>query len=150
MKRYYFEDFSAGDRWEFGTFSLTEDEIIDFARQYDPLPTHIDREAAIEGPFGGLIASGWQTTMGCIRFFAEKLMAETAAISSPGLEEIKWIRAVRPGDVITASAEVTAVEPSKTKLDRGRVYFRFAGHNQDGEAVMSCHGPFFIERRQQG
>jgi acyl dehydratase len=147
MAKYYFEDFKVGDRWEFGAWSLTREELVGFAHEWDPQPIHIDDEAASQGPFGGLIASGWQTVMKCVRLWVDGLMADTAGAASPGLEDIRWLKPVRAGDRIAASVEVYEVADSKSRPDRGRVHFLFSGVDDSGAAVMTCRGAFFILRR---
>jgi len=147
MAKYYFEDFKVGDHWDFGTWSLTREELAAFAREYDPQPIHIDEAAAANGPFGGIIASGWQTTMKCIRLFVDGLMAETAAIASPGLEDLRWLKPVRAGDRIASRVEVTEVAETRSRPDRGRVHFLFSGVDPSGAPVMTCRGMFFVFRR---
>lgn len=147
MAKYHFEDFKAGDRWELGTWSLSKEEIVAFAREYDPQPIHTDETAASRTAFGGLIASGWQTTLKCIRLFVDGLMRDTAGLASPGLDELRWHKPVRSGDRITARAEVIEVGESRSHPDRGRVHFRIYGVDGSGEPVMSTKGFFFVARR---
>ncbi len=143
----YFEDFHEGDCWELGSFSLSEDEIIAFASEHDPQPIHTDPAAAARTPFGGVIASGWQTTLKLIRLFVERVMKETAGLASPGLDELRWPKAVRPGQTITARARVIGVEPSASRPDRGRVHFEMFCTDAEGERVMTGKGLFYIARR---
>ncbi len=145
--KYYFEDFKVGDAWEFGRWSLTKEEMIAFAREHDPQPIHVDEEAASRTPFGGIIASGWQTVLKCIRMFVDGLMRDTAGLASPGLDEIKWLKPVRAGDTVTAWAEVIALDGSKTRPDRGRVHFRIYGVDVAGEPVVSMQGLFVVARQ---
>ena len=147
MAKYYFEDFKVGDKWDFGAWHVTRDDIIAFAREHDPQSIHIDEVAAAKSPWGGIIASGWQTTMKCIRLFVDGIMADTAGLGSPGLDHIRWLKPVRPGDVITSRAEVYEVANSKSKPDRGRVHFEFSGVDAEGAPVMICRGMFFIACR---
>lgn len=147
MARHYFEDFKVGDAWEFGRWSVSREEIIAFAREHDPQPIHTDDAAAAGTPFGGLIASGWQSILKCIRLFVDGLMRDTAGLASPGLDELRWLKPVRPGDVITARAEVVKVDESKSRPDRGRVHFRIYGVDQSGAEVVSAQGCFFVARR---
>ncbi|MBI4638409.1 MAG: MaoC family dehydratase [Candidatus Rokubacteria bacterium] len=144
---YYFEDFKVGDAWEFGAWSLTREELIAFAREYDPQPIHTDDAAAGRTAFGGVIASGWQTTLKCIRLFVDGLMRETAGLASPGLDELRWLKPVRPGARITARATVTEVGESTSRPDRGRVHFLISGVDESGEPVMTAKGLFFVARR---
>ena len=150
MPRYYLEDFKVGDAWVFGTWSLTREEMLDFAREHDPQPLHVDETVAARTAFGGIIASGWQTTLRCIRMFVDGLMAQTAGLASPGLDELRWHKPVRAGEVITARAEVIEVAESRSRPDRGRVHFLISGVDASGEPVMSAKGFFFVARRPLG
>ena len=144
--RYYFEDLHEGQNWTFATWSLSADEIIAFGREYDPQPLHTDAEFAAKTAFGGVIASGWQSCLKCIRLFVDQVMRETAGLSSPGLSEVSWFKPVQAGETITARAEVTKVEPS-SKPDRGKVHFHIFGTDASGKPVVSMRGLFFIARR---
>ena len=150
MPEYYFEDFDIGRRWTFDPWKVTQSDIVSFAEEFDPQPLHTDERAALATPFGGLIASGWQTTMKCITPFIVHVMSRTAGLASPGLEDIRWLVPVRPGDVITPRTEVVDAAPSRSKPDRGRVHFEFSGHDDRGEPVMTTRGLFFIVRRGGG
>jgi acyl dehydratase len=145
--RYYFEDLHQGQNWTFGTWSLSADEIVAFGREYDPQPIHTDPQFAGTTAFGGVIASGWQSCLKCIRLFVDQVMRETAGLSSPGLSEVSWFKPVKPGEPITARAEVTKVEPSETRPDRGKVHFHIFGTDAAGKPVVSMRGFFFIARR---
>ena len=147
MARHYFEDFKVGDAWELGRWSLSREELLAFAREHDPQPIHVDEAAAAHTPFGGVIASGWQTLLKCIRLFVDGVMRETAGLASPGLDEVRWLKPVRAGDVITARAEVIEVAESKSRADRGRVHFLIYGVDAAGERVVAAHGPFLVARR---
>jgi acyl dehydratase len=148
--RYHFEDFRVGQAWEFGSWSLGKEEMLAFAREHDPQPIHADEAAAAETPFGGLIASGWQTLLKCIRLFVDGLMAQTAGLASPGLDEVRWLKPVRAGDRITVRAEVIEVGDSRSRPDRGRVHMRIYGVDESGDTVVSTQGLFFIARRKPG
>lgn len=147
MTERYFEDFSVGDRWDFGAWSLTEGEMIAFATEHDPQPIHLDPDYGRASPYGSIIASGWQTILKCIRLYIDGLMKDTAGLGAPGLQELRWLKPVRPGDRITACAEVLAVEPSQSRPDQGKVHFRIFGTDDGGEEVVSAQGLFFIRRR---
>ena len=140
MATHYFEDFDIGHRWTFDPWEVTREDVVAFATEYDPQPLHTDEHAASATPFGGLIASGWQTTLKCITPFIVHVMSKTAGLASPGLENIRWIAPVRPGDLITPCTEVIDAVPSKSKPDRGRVHFEFSGQGRDGATVMSTRG----------
>jgi len=150
MAKYYFEDFAVGDRWTFAPWAVTRDDVVAFAAEFDPQPLHMDEAAAAETAFGGIIASGWQTTLKCVTPFIVDVMRHTAGLASPGLDHIRWIRPVRPGDTITPRTRVLETAPSNFKPDRGRVHFEFAGLGAAGEAVMTSRGMFFVARRPEG
>ena len=121
MGRAFLEDFHVGDTDDFGGETITKDEIVSFARSFDPQPFHIDEEAARRSPFGGLIASGWHTTALVMRmivghFFGE----ESGSLGSPGMDEIRWLKPVRPGDTLHVRVEVLEVKESRSKPDRTR------------------------------
>jgi len=133
MTMLYLEDFKAGDTYRFGSHTFTRDEIITFACQYDPQPFHTDEAAATRSIYGGLIASGWQTVGVTFRLAVEGLIHRVASMGSPGVDEVRWLTPVRPGDTITASGEVIDVRPSASKPDRGIVRMRYEAVNQRGE-----------------
>ena len=132
----YLEDFRVGEVIDLGTVTLTDEEILEFGRRYDPQPFHVDPEAARESVFGGLIASGWLTGSLFMRLFTTGVLNKYSSLGSPGLEELRWLRPVRPGDVLRGHYEILAVTPSASSPGRGTV--RGAGEfvNQDGEVVM--------------
>ena len=132
----WFEDFHVGDVTEVGPVSVTEDEIVAFARKFDPQPFHIDPEAAKETPFGGLIASGWHTTALFMSMFVPAVLLDSASLGSPGVEEIRWLAPVRPGDTLTARSTILDVRRSE-KAPRGTVYTHNEVLNQDGVVVMT-------------
>lgn len=142
-----FEDFAVGDTWVLGRWSLSKDEMVAFAREYDPQPIHTDDAFAVRLGLDGVIASGWLTALRCIRLFVDGLMRDTAGLASPGLDELRWLRPVRAGDVITARATVVEVAESQSKPDRGRVHFVISGHAAGGAPVMTMKGLFFVARR---
>jgi acyl dehydratase len=147
MPTRYYEDFDVGDEWTFDPWSLDEATLVDFARQYDPQPMHLDAAAAADGPHGGLIASGWQTALGCVTPFLRAVMTETAGLASPGFEEFRWLKPVWPGDPITPKTKVLEKRVSKSKPDLGIVRFEFSGTNSDGDIVWRADGLFFISVR---
>jgi acyl dehydratase len=150
MTTLYLEDFQPGDAFEFGRHTFTREEIVAFARQYDPQPFHVDEEAARRSIYGGLIASGWQTVGVTFRLAVEGLIGRVASLGSPGVDEVRWLRPVRPGDTITARAEVLAVRPSASKPDRGIVRMRYESVNARGETVLTMVGVQLVGRRQAG
>jgi acyl dehydratase len=132
----YFEDFPPGRVFELGTVDVSEDEIIDFASRFDPQPFHIDPVAAAGSPFGGLIASGWHTCSLFMGLYVRDVLHDVAGQGSPGVDEIRWLRPVRPGDRLTGRAEVTDARPSERNPHRGTIRVRCELHNQHGDVVM--------------
>ena len=117
----YFEDYVEGDVHRFGTIAVGADEIVAFAKQFDPQTLHTDPEAAKRGPFGGLIASGWHTAGLMTRLFMEHYLTKVASLGSPGGDELRWIKPVRPGDNLSVHVTVLKAVSSKSKPDRGAV-----------------------------
>ena len=142
-----FDDFEVGERFATGGVTVTETLIVDFALTYDPQPFHIDAEAAKESPFGGLIASGFQTLGLAWRLFHQENVISAASMGSPGIDKLRWHRPVRPGDTIRATVEVRAARPSDSKPDRGYLTLAYEVANQDGERVMSFVCTHILRRR---
>lgn len=147
---YYFEDAAAGDVLELGNRTVSEAEILTFARDFDPQPFHIDPEAAAQSIFGGIIASGWHTCALTMRLMVDNFLSRAASLGSPGVEHIRWLRPVRPGDTLTARIVVLDVRPSQSKPDRGSVRMRTEVTNQAGELVMTMESTGLIGRRPAG
>lgn len=143
----YFEDFSVGQQFSTPGKTITEGEIIQFAMTYDPQPFHIDREAARDGAFGGLIASGFQTFATAFRLFHMAGVIGDASLGSPGCDELRWHAPVRPDDTLTVIAEVEEVRASRSKPDRGLVKIRHRMHDQHGRLVLSYLGIHIIACR---
>ena len=143
----YLEDSAPGQVLESPPRTLDRDEIVAFARQYDPQPFHIDEEAAKRSVFGGLIASGWQTTGIMMRLMWDTFLKDTASLGSPGSDEIRWLRPVRPGDTLRARFTIVDVVPSRSKPDRGIVRTYTEVLNQQGEIVMTHRGLGMFGRR---
>ncbi|MEV0095068.1 MaoC family dehydratase [Streptomyces sp. NPDC050738] len=114
----YFEDYSAGAIHTYGSLLITEEEIIDFASRFDPQSFHVDRAAAKEGPFGGIVASGWHTTALMMQLFAEHYLSSVASLGSPGVDELRWLKPVRPGDRL--HLRVHTLETRHSRSDPGR------------------------------
>lgn len=133
----YFEDFHVGQVIDLGTRTFSEDEILDFARQFDPQPFHLDRDAAAASHFGGLVASGWHTCSVLMRQIVDRLLVRSISHGSPGVDEIRWLKPVRPGDTLHMSMCVLEVIPSKSKPDRGVLKSEYRGVNQHGETVVT-------------
>ena len=147
MPDYTFEDFAAGQVYELGNRTVTEDELVDFARQWDPQPFHVDPEAAKDSVFGGLIASGWQTGAIWMRMYVDTMLG-SAARGSPGIEELRWLAPVRPGDTLSGRLTVLEATPSDRDPTRGTVRIRGEVVNQDGVTVMAMTSRGHFGRRQ--
>ncbi|MDA1097405.1 MAG: MaoC family dehydratase [Proteobacteria bacterium] len=134
----YLEDIVVGQEREFGCYEVTEEEVMDFARRYDDQPFHIDKEAAKDSIYGGLIASGWHTCAMFMRMAcdAQSGQHQMAMMGSPGFDDLKWLRPVRPGDVLSARSKILSARPSDNKPDRGTVRIQIWVLNQNGEVVM--------------
>ncbi|HEY7990079.1 MAG TPA: MaoC family dehydratase [Stellaceae bacterium] len=143
----YFEDFPVGAEYELGSRSLSQDEIVAFARDYDPQPFHTDPVAAKSSAFGTLVASGWQTMGVFMSLLVKSLLADTASMGSPGVEGIQWLKPVKPGDQLTGHLRVLEAMPSKSRADRGVVKTEGRLTNQDGEVVMTVRAINFFGRR---
>jgi acyl dehydratase len=147
-KRYvYLEDFVVGEVIELGSRPVSREEIVEFASRYDPQPFHVDESAAKASIFGGLIASGWHTASMFMRLFVDRVLAGGATLGSPGIDEIRWPRPVRPGDTLTARVTVLEAAPSRSKPHRGHVRIRYEVSNQTGETVMTMIGVSLYRRR---
>lgn len=136
----YFEDYQVGESFEFGDYPVTEQEIVEFATRYDPQPFHVDKAAAEKSNFGGLIASGWMTGSIMMRLLVDHLISPLSSMGSPGLDELRWVRPVRPGDRLRLHVTVLDSRRSQTKPDRGAVQFQQEAVNQNGEVVMTVRG----------
>lgn len=145
--RLAFEDLKEGERRSFGPRVLTRDEIVAFARDWDPQPFHLDEAAAKRSPFGGLIASGWQTAALCMRLVVDGMLADSTSMGSPGLDELKWLKPVRPGDALSVEVTLLEVTPSRSKPDRGSVKVSYRCTNQTGETVMTMVARVLFLRR---
>jgi len=140
LKDRWFEDYVRGEVFEFGDYLVTEAEIVEFARRYDPQPFHVDAAVAGESNFGGLVASGWMTAAVLMRMMCDHFISPASAMGSPGVDELRWLRPVRPGDRLHARVTVMDAHRSQSKPDRGAVMLRQEAINQAGEVVMSLVG----------
>ncbi len=147
--KYYFEDFKAGDVISLGERTLGKDEIIAFAREFDPQPFHVDEEAANQSMFGGLIASGWHTCAIVMRMMCDSHLNECASLGSPGLDNIRWLQPVRPGDTLRADRVILETRVSQSKPSVGIIKSRWEVRNQKGEMVMTMEGFGMFGRREQ-
>lgn len=133
----YFEDYPAGAVLSGGAMPVSEKDILDFARRWDPQAMHTDIEAATRGPFGGLIASGWHTGAMMMRLFTEVFLSPASGLASPGLDELRWVKPVRAGDVLSLRVTVLEARRSRSKPDQGVIRTLVEVLNQNGEAVMT-------------
>jgi acyl dehydratase len=133
----YFEDYVAGAVHECGCIAVEEDEIIAFGKRFDPQPFHTDPEAAAQSAFGGLIASGWHTASLMMRLFVDHYLSAVASLSSPGVDELRWLKPVRAGDKLSLRVTVTETNRSRSKPDRGVVHSFIEVRNQQYEIVMT-------------
>ncbi len=137
MDTRYLDDLTPGQRFTSPGLTLSEAEIIDFAWRYDPQPFHLDAHAAADSPYGGLIASGFQSLAICFRLFIQSGILAESSMGSPGIDELRWLAPVRPGDTLHSEIEVLEVRPSASKPDRGIARLRYLAVNQRHEAVLS-------------
>ncbi|AEI76368.1 acyl dehydratase [Cupriavidus necator N-1] len=143
----YFEDFEVGSRRELGSYLVTEEEILAFARQYDPQPFHIDKEAAARSIYGGVISSGWMTCSIMMRLLVLSSTGKSASMGSPGVDEIRWLKPVYAGDTLSVVLNVLDTRPSQSKPDRGVVHTQWEATNQRGELVCTVKGMGMYGRR---
>ena len=143
----YFEDYVPGSTYSFGTGTLTERQIICFAEEYDPQFFHVDPAAAADGPFGGLIASGWQTAALMMRLFVQHYLSSAASLGGPGVDELRWLRPVRPDDVLTLRVTVLDATASRSKPDRGLVRTLAELLDPGGEPVFTATVLNILRRR---
>lgn len=148
--KYYWEDFEVGRHFERIAGPLTRESIVDFARQYDPQPFHVDEEAAAHSVYGGLIASGWQTCALGMRMICDAYLLEAASMGSPGVDAVRWLKPVRPGDRLRLRTTVLEATASRSKPDRGFVRSRWEMFNQNDELVMTMEGAGMFRRRVSG
>ena len=150
MSDLYFEDFKPGDRFESAGKTLSESEILEFAFRYDPQPNHLDVGAANDGAFGGLIASGFQTLVVAFRMLWQTGVFAAASLGSPGADELRWLKPVRPGDTLRAVIEVVETRPSNSKPDRGICRVKWQVYNQHDDVVMTMTTIQILARRPGG
>jgi len=146
----FFEDYEAGGVYELGSIAVSEAEIVDFARRFDPQYFHVDHEQASSGPFAGIIASGWHTVGLAMRLFVDQFLSHVASLASPGADEIRWPNPVRPGDTLSVGVTVLDTRPSQSKPDRGIVRSKVEAVNQRQEIVLSMMLVSFLARRHAG
>ncbi len=144
----FFDDLSVGDTFETGGITLTEGAIIDFALTHDPQPFHVNKVAAKESIFGGIIASGFQTIALTFRLFRDTGVLTGTNLGGHGMDEVRWLAPVFPGDTLRARVTVEVLTPSRSKPDRGTVRFRYLTFNQDDIEVLNLVMDHVMARRQ--
>ena len=140
LRERVFEDYKDGEVFEFGDYLITREEIIEFASRYDPQAFHLDDEAASRSHFGGLVASGWMTCSVLMRMLVDHYISPRSSMGSPGLDEIRWLRPVRPGDRLRVRVTIVSTRASASKPDRGFVLAEQEVLNQHDETVLSVRG----------
>lgn len=146
----HFEDFRPGEVRMLGPVSVSAGEIVDFARQWDPQPMHVDPDAARDTLLGELTASGWHTCCILMRMMCDEFILDAASMGGPGIEEVRWVAPVRPGDVLTARRTVRESRRLRSRPGVGLVRFRFEMMNQREETVMISDFPVFFRCRDSG
>jgi acyl dehydratase len=146
----YWEDFEAGATLPMGERRVARDEVIAFAREFDPQPFHVDEAAAARSMYGGLIASGWHTVALVMRMMCDSYLNRAASLGSPGIDNLRWLKPVRPGDTIRAQRTVMETRASKSRPDMGLVRMRWEVVNQHDELVMTLEGTQMFVRRSPG
>ncbi|WP_408959786.1 MaoC family dehydratase [Natrinema sp. 74] len=146
MTRYY-EDVEVGETTDCGSYEVSKAEIIEFAEKYDPQPFHVDEEAAEESFLGGLVASGWQTAALCMRLKVQQ-MDEKAIAGARRIDDLRWIRPLRPGDTLSVETEFVEKRPDPEHPSIGRIHSRTTGYNQRDEPIISYVALGLIERRE--
>lgn len=147
----YFEDYVPGTSHEFGHVTVTEEEIVEFGRRYDPQTFHTDPQGAKQTMYGGLIASGWLTAALMMRLYVLNYLSDASSLGSPGVDELRWLKPVRPGDSLSVRVTIREATRSRSKPDRGIVHAFVEVLNQDREVVMTMRGMnLFLCRDQAG
>ena len=138
--RYYWEDFPVGSTREFGAMPVTRDATLAFAREFDPQPFHLDDEAAARSLFGKLSASGWHTCAMAMRMMCDNYLLESSSLGSPGVDNLRWLKPVFPGDTLRMRTRVLAARPMNSRPGVGLVHTEWTMLNQHGDAVLSMDG----------
>lgn len=147
----YFEDINEGQTAEFGHYEMTKEEIIDFATKFDPQPFHLSEEGGKNSLFGGLSASGWHTCSASMRMMVDEMKKQqVAGLGSPGIDELRWVKPVMVGDILSIKAEVIGKSTPKSRPGIGFVKYRYEIYNQKDEMVMFFIGNLIIMRRGSG
>ncbi|MEF8807763.1 MaoC family dehydratase [Natronomonas sp.] len=144
----YFEDTEVGEVYELdGRYEVTEEEIKEFAEKYDPQPFHLDEEAAQESIFGSLAASGWHTASICMRLLVDGFLEEETSMGARGVDELRWIQPVYPGDTLRVEVEILEKRLSESNPEMGHIRTQLTGYNQDDEAVIEWKALGMVRRR---
>ena len=149
-KRYYWEDFTPGFVIRLGSTQVTREAVLDFAAQFDPQPFHLDDAAAEGSLFGRLAASGWHTCAMMMRLMCDAYLNDSASLGSPGLDNLRWLKPVHPGDTLTGQMDVLESRPMNSKPHVGLVLSRWQAFNQDGATVLTMQGWGMFRRREPG
>ena len=147
MPDIYFEDFAVGQEYDLGSHILDRGAIVEFATAFDPQPFHINEDAAEQSIYGGLIASGWHTASIYMRLLCDGFLLRVHSMGSPGVDELRWLGPVRPGDELSAILRISDVRASKSKLDRGIVQTLGEVRNQHSDLVLTLKSPLMVGRR---
>jgi acyl dehydratase len=144
---FYFEDLEEGQVFEMGSRTVSKEEIIEFAKQFDPQPFHIDEEKAKDSLFEGLAASGWHTGSIYMRLMVDNFLDKVVSMGSPGMDELRWLKPVRPNDTLSARFTVLELIPSKSRPNLGIVKGKGEMFNQHGDLVMSLRSVGFFGKK---
>jgi acyl dehydratase len=150
LPKRYFEDFTPGQTIEHGPRLITREEMVAFAAQFDPQPMHLDEEAGRNSLLGGLGASGWHSCGIMMRMIYDAILVDAASMGSGGVDEVKWLRPIRPGDRLTLRATVLETRISRSRPEMGIIHWRYELHNAHGEHVMTMVTPAMMQRRDPG
>jgi len=145
--RLYWEDFPAGHAMEFGGLPVSRDAVLAFAQQFDPQPFHTDEDAAKASLFGGLCASGWHTCAMAMRMMCDAYLLESASLGSPGIDALRWLKPVFPGDTLRVRMEVQEARPMNSRPGVGLVRSAWTVSNQQDEPVLTMEGWGMFRRR---
>jgi len=143
----HFEDFSSGQTYELGSLTVSREDIVDFAAEFDPQPFHLDDEAGKASLLGGLAAAGFHSASLVMRLVATGLLNKCASRGSPGIDKLSWRRPVFPGDTLSATLQVLDARPLRSRPDLGMVFIKVTADNQDGKTVLRWENPILIARR---
>lgn len=148
--QYFWEDMPVGSLRELGSVTVDRDEVLDFASRYDPQPFHLDDDAAAKTPFGRLAASGWHTCAMAMGLMVRNFLSQSSSLGSPGLEQLKWLKPVYPGDTLSLRQRVVEARPMNSRPDVGLVRSHTEMFNQDGEQVLLMDSWGMFRRRHPG